>query len=102
MYFIQTPRSGIIFSGDKAGPAVYLDVPHSKDPKPSCMASRSATTKAVTRLVVDTIGLNDKSFVDNFRTPAYREAARCRALQAGRWLEALDVHVWIEDAECVL
>ena len=36
MYLIQTPKEVvIIFSGDKQVRHVYLDVPHSKNPKPS-------------------------------------------------------------------
>ena len=70
MYFIQTPKEVvIIFSGDKQVRHVYLDVPHSKDPKPSWYGESVGHYEGGDTLVVDTIGLNDKSFVDNFRTP---------------------------------
>jgi len=49
--------------------------------------------------VVDTIGLNDKSFVDNFRTPHTEKlhvVERFKLVDGGK---ALDVHVWIEDAD---
>src|SRR6266550_6837173 len=70
MYFIQTPKEVvIIFSGDKQVRHVYLDVPHSKDPKPSWYGESVGHYEGGDTLVVDTIGMNDKTFVDNYRTP---------------------------------
>src|SRR5882724_10711474 len=69
MYFIQTPKVVVMmFSGDKQVRHVYLDVPHSANPKPSWYGESVGHYEGDT-LVVDTIGLNDKSFVDNYRTP---------------------------------
>jgi len=70
MYFIQTPKEVVMILG---GPGqqvrrVYLNVPHSKNPKPSwfgeCVGHYEGDT-----LVVDTIGLSDRTFVDGYRTP---------------------------------
>jgi hypothetical protein len=49
--------------------------------------------------VVDTIGLNDKSFVDNFRTPHTEKlhvVERFKLVDGGKVLE---VNVWVEDAD---
>jgi hypothetical protein len=69
LYFVQTPKQVImIYSNDQQVRHVYLDVPHSANPKPSWYGESVGRYEADT-LVVDTIGLNDKTFVDNFRTP---------------------------------
>jgi hypothetical protein len=43
-------------------------VPHSANPKPSWYGESVGHYEGDT-LVVDTIGLNDKTFIDNYRTP---------------------------------
>jgi hypothetical protein len=100
MYFIQTPKKVvIIFSGDKQVRHVYLGVPHSKNPKPSWYGESVGYYEGGDTLVVDTIGMNDKSFVDNFRTPHTEKlhvVERFKLVDAGK---ALDVHVWVEDAD---
>ena len=58
----------MIYSNDQQVRHVYLDVPHVADPKPSWYGDLVGHYEGDT-LVVDTIGLNDKTFVDNFRTP---------------------------------
>jgi hypothetical protein len=69
LYFIQTPREVfMIYSNDQQVRRVYLDVPHSVNPKPSWYGESVGHYEGDT-LVVDTIALNDKTFVDNFRTP---------------------------------
>jgi hypothetical protein len=69
IHFIQTPRQvTMIFSGDAQVRRVYLNVPHSAGLKPSWYGEWVGTYERET-LVVDTIGLNDKTFIDNYRTP---------------------------------
>ena len=69
LYFVQTPKEVImIYSNDQQVRHIYLDVPHSANPKPSWYGESVGHYDGDT-LVVDTIGLNDKTFVDNFRTP---------------------------------
>jgi hypothetical protein len=58
----------MIYSNDQQVRRVYLDVPHSANVKPSWYGESVGHYEGDT-LVVDTIGLNDKTFVDNFRTP---------------------------------
>jgi hypothetical protein len=69
IHFVQTPREVImIFSGDAQVRHVYLDVPHSDNVKRSWYGESVGRYEGDT-LVVDTIGMNDKTFIDNFRTP---------------------------------
>jgi len=69
IHFMQTPQQvTMIFSGDAQIRRIYLDVPHSADLKPSWYGESVGHYEGDT-LVVDTIGLNDKTFVDNYRTP---------------------------------
>jgi hypothetical protein len=69
IHFIQTPKQvTMIFSGDAQVRRVYLDVPHSANPKSSWYGESVGHYEGDT-LVVDTIGLNDRTFVDNYRTP---------------------------------
>ncbi len=69
LYFVQTPKEVVmIYSNDQQVRRVYLDVPHSANPKPSWYGESVGHYEGDT-LVVDTIGLNDKTFVNNFRTP---------------------------------
>jgi hypothetical protein len=69
IHFVQTSKEVImIFSGDAQVRHVYLDVAHSANVKPSWYGESVGRYEGDT-LVVDTIGMNDKTFIDNFRTP---------------------------------
>src|SRR6266481_1058931 len=69
LYFVQTRKEIVmIYSNDQQVRRVYLDVPHSANPKLSWYGESVGRYEGDT-LVVDTIGLNDKTFVNNFRTP---------------------------------
>jgi hypothetical protein len=99
MYFIQTPTKVVmIFSGDKQVRRVYLNVPHSSNPKPSWYGESVGYYDGDT-LVVDTIGMNDKSFVDNFRTPHTEKlhvVERFKLVDDGKVLE---VNIRVEDPD---
>ncbi len=69
IHFVQTPKEvAMIFLGDAQVRRVHLDVPHSENPKPSWYGESVGHYEGDT-LVVDTVGMNDKTFLDNFRTP---------------------------------
>jgi hypothetical protein len=69
MYFVQTPKQVMmVFSGDAQIRRIYLDVPHSENPK-SSWYGESVGRYAGDTLVIDTIGMNNKTYVDNYRTP---------------------------------
>jgi hypothetical protein len=97
VYFIQTPKEVVMmWQMDHQIRHVYLDVPHSKNPKPSWYGE-SVGYYERDELVVDTIGLNDKTFVDNYRTPHTTQmhvVERYKMLDAGK---ALQVTVAVED-----
>jgi hypothetical protein len=68
-FFLQTPKEvTMIFSGDQQVRHVFMNVPHSANPKSSWYGESVGHYEGDT-LVIDTIGLNDKTHVDNFRTP---------------------------------
>jgi hypothetical protein len=46
-----------------------LNVPHSADPKPSWYGESVGHYENGDTLVIDTIGLNDKTYIDNYLTP---------------------------------
>jgi hypothetical protein len=69
-YFVQTPKEVVILlEQDHQVRRVYLDVPHSRNPKPSWYGESIGHYEGGDTLVVDTIGLSTQSFVDNYRTP---------------------------------
>jgi hypothetical protein len=70
VYFIQGKKEVLIVNeGDQQVRHVYLDVPHSPNPKPSWYGESVGRYENGDTLVVDTVGLNDKTFVDNYLTP---------------------------------
>jgi hypothetical protein len=75
---------------------VHLNVPHSANPKPSWYGESVGHYEGDT-LVVDTVGLSTKAFIDNFRTPHSEKLhviERFRMIEDGK---TLDVKVHIED-----
>ncbi len=69
IYFLQMPKQvTMIFAGDAQVRRVYLDVPHSANPRPSWYGESVGHYEGDT-LVIDTIGLDKRTYVDNYRTP---------------------------------
>ncbi len=67
--FIETPKEIVmVHQNDHQIRHIWMDVPHSANPKPS-WTGESVGHYEGDELVVDTIGLNDRTFVDNYRTP---------------------------------
>jgi hypothetical protein len=70
VYFVQTASEVLMINnGDQQVRHVYLDVPHSSRVTPSWYGESIGHYENGDTLVVDTIGLNDRSYVDNYRTP---------------------------------
>jgi hypothetical protein len=68
-FFVQTEKEVTILY--ERGPNVrhvYMNVPHTTNPRPSWLGESVGHYEGKT-LVIDTTGLNDKTFVDNYRTP---------------------------------
>jgi hypothetical protein len=69
VWFLQTPKQVTIMrDADAQVRRVYLDAPHSSNPKPTWYGESVGRYEGDT-LVVDTIGLSTKSYVDPYRTP---------------------------------
>ena len=96
-FFLQTPtKVTMIWQMDQQVRHVYLNVPHSENPKPSWYGESVGHYEGDT-LVVDTIGQNTKTFIDNYRTPHSEQlhvVERYRLVDDGKTLQA---DVTIED-----
>ena len=69
VYFVQAPKEVVmIWQADHQVRHVYLNVPHSANVKPSWFGESVGHYEGDT-LVVDTIGISTRTFVDNFETP---------------------------------
>jgi hypothetical protein len=90
VFFVQAPKEVlIIYSGDAQVRRVYLDQPHSVNPEPSWYGE-SVGRYDGDRLVIDTIGFNDKTHVDNYRTPhtgKLHVLERWKLIEDGKMLE---------------
>jgi hypothetical protein len=88
--FIQTPKEVlIVHQQDQQFRHIYLNVPHSAHPKPS-WTGESIGHYEGGELVVDTIGFNERTFVDNYRTPHTAKihvVERFKLLDGGKTLE---------------
>ncbi len=88
--FVQTAKEIlIVHQQDAQVRRIWLNVPHSPHPKPS-WTGESVGHYEGDELVVDTIGLNDKTFVDNYRTPhtaAMHVVERFKLINGGKTLE---------------
>ena len=97
MFFIQTAQQvRMLAQHDNDVRRVYLNVPHSANPKPSWYGESVGHYEGDT-LVIDTVGFNDKTFVDNFRTPHSEKlhvVERFRLVEGGRFFQA---EVLLED-----
>jgi hypothetical protein len=90
-WFLQTPKEvWIMRAADSQVRRVYMDVPHSANPKPSWYGESVGHYEGDT-LVIDTIGLNTKTYVDNYRTPHSEKlhvVERWRIVDEGKAMEA--------------
>jgi hypothetical protein len=91
IYFLQTKSEvTIVMESDMQVRRIYLNVPHSANPKPSWYGESVGHYEG-DELVVDTIGMNDKTFVDNYRTPHTTQlhvVERFKLIEGGKILQA--------------
>ena len=99
-YFVQTPKEVVILlEQDHQVRHVYLDAPHSTNPKPSWYGESVGHYENGDTLVVDTVGLNTSAFVDNYRTPhtgKLHVVERWKLIDEGKTME---VRMTIEDPD---
>jgi hypothetical protein len=96
MYFVQGPKEVVMLLTSFADVRrIYLDVPHSKDLKPSWTGESVGHYEGDT-LVVDTIGLSEKAPVDGFETP---HTDQLHVVERWRLIDdqTLEVNVYVED-----
>jgi hypothetical protein len=88
--FVETPKEILmIHQHDQQMRHIYMNVAHTAHPKPS-WTGESVGHYEKGELVVDTIGFNDKSFVDNYRTPhtdKMHVVERFKLLDGGKTLQ---------------
>jgi hypothetical protein len=69
LFILQTPELvTLLYQRNHEVRHIYMNVPHSKNPKPSWFGESVGHYEGE-ELVVDTIGFNDKSELDNWGTP---------------------------------
>jgi len=99
VWFVQTPREVLLMrSADSQVRHVYLDVPHSPNPKPTWYGESVGHYEGDT-LVIDTIGLNAKTFVDAYRTP---HTEKLHVVERWRMVDdrrAMEVTFTVEDPD---
>ncbi len=95
VYFLQSPSEvAMVWRGDHMVRHVYLNVPHSPEARPSWYGDSIGHYEGDT-LVVDTVGLNTRTFVDEFRTPHTERlhvTERFHVIDGGKTLQ-VDLHV---------
>jgi hypothetical protein len=90
--FLQTPKEiWMIWQEDNQVRRVFMDRPHSANVKPSWYGESVGHYEGDT-LVIDTIGLNDKTVVDIYRTPHTEKlhvVERWRMVDGGKMMEVV-------------
>jgi hypothetical protein len=92
IFFVQSPKEVLmIYQGDMQVRRIHLDMPHSQAPKPSWYGESVGHYEG-DALVIDTVGLNNRTTIDNFRTPhtdKLHVGERWRLVDGGKQLEVL-------------
>ncbi len=92
IFIVQSPKEVLItWQEDHEVRHVYMNVPHTANVKPSWYGESVGHYEGDT-LIVDTIGLSDKTFIDHFRTPhttALHVIERLRMIDDGKTLEVV-------------
>ena len=99
LFVVQSPKEvTLVFDGNLETRHIYLNVPHAANPKPSWYGDSVGHFEGDT-LVVDTIALNTKTFVDAYRTPhtgKLHVTERWRLIENGNTLE---VSIGVDDPD---
>jgi hypothetical protein len=97
VFFVQTPKEVVmVWQADHQIRHVYLNVPHSANPKPSWYGESVGHYEGDT-LVVDTIGIATKTFVDNFETPHTEQLHTVERFHMSEDGLRLEVNLHVED-----
>lgn len=97
IFFVQTPKEiTTISQGDQIVRHIYMNVPHSPNPKPSWYGESVGHYEGDT-LVVDTIAQDTRTFIDNFRTPHSDKLHVVERYHLAEGGKTIEVQVTIED-----
>jgi hypothetical protein len=97
VFFIQTPKQVLMtWQPDHMTRRIYMNVEHSANPKPSWFGESVGRYEG-DELVVDTIGITEKTFVDNFRTPHTSKLHVIERFKIAPDGKSMDVDVTVED-----
>src|SRR5215471_107732 len=97
-YFYQTPDKVVVIVQN--GPEIrriYLNVTHSKHVKPSWYGESVGHYENGDTLVIDTVGISPKSFIDNYRTPHTDQLHVVERWKMAADGETVDVSMFVED-----
>ena len=98
MFVIQGPKEVVmVWQGDHVVRRIQLNVAHSRDLKPSWFGESVGHYEGDT-LVIDTIGIDKRTYVDGYQTPHTEQlhvVERIRMIDGGKGME---VSVHVEDA----
>jgi hypothetical protein len=97
-YFYQMPKEVVVIN--QGGPEIrhiYMNVPHSKNLKPTWYGESVGHYENGDTLVIDTIGQNDKTFTDNYRTPHTSQIHVIERWKLAADAKTVDVSVYVED-----
>jgi hypothetical protein len=97
-FFYQMPKEVVVIN--QGGPEIrhiYMNVPHSKNPKPSWYGESVGHYENGDTLVIDTIGQNDKTYTDNYRTPHTTKIHVIERWKIAADAKTIDVSVYVED-----
>jgi hypothetical protein len=98
LYFVQGKNEVLLIN--EGGPEVrrvYLNVPHSANPKISPYGESVGYYEGGDTLVVDTIGLSDDTYIDNYRTPHTTQLHVVERFKMTNGGKALEVTIQVED-----
>src|SRR5262245_5700572 len=97
-YFYQTAEKVVVIN--QGGPEIrriYLNVTHSKNVKPSWYGESVGHYENGDTLVIDTIGISPKSYVDNYRTPHTDQLHVVERWKLAADAMTVDVSIFVED-----
>jgi hypothetical protein len=97
IYFLQTPKEVLIITEfDNLVRHIYLNAKHSAHIKPSWFGESVGHYEGDT-LVVDTIGLNDKTYVDGYLTPHSPRLHTVERYHLINGAKTLEADLYVED-----
>jgi hypothetical protein len=98
LFFVQGKNEVLLIN--EGGPEVrrvFLNVPHSVQPKISAYGESVGHYEGGDTLVVDTVGLSGETYVDNYRTPHTTELHVIERFQLTEGGKTLQVSIRVED-----